>query len=140
MSGGDAPGLPRREAARLPCDPGAPSQPPAASEAAAAAQKALLRRHYRRWRRLAIAPCGGGSPQDDGSAGKGSSAAASQPSILTAALRELPPLLAGERFLGLYWPLAGEPDLRPASSGLASAVSSWSAQPGSARPTCPSSP
>lgn len=29
------------------------------------------------------------------------------------------PLVAADRFLGLYWPLAGEPDLRPLAGALA---------------------
>ena len=59
-----------------------------------AAGKGALRRHWRAERERALA------------AGAGEA-------ILAAAAAALPPLLAAGGRLGLYWPLAGEPDLRP---------------------------
>jgi len=55
--------------------------------------RAALRRHFRTLRAAALA--------------------AAEPGILAAALRELPELLPAHHHLGLYWPLQGEPDLRP---------------------------
>ena len=81
-----------------------------AADSARAAEKIRLRRHFRALRLAALAD--------------------SQAPILAAAQRQLPAALlpaallpaallpAGQR-LGLYWPLAGEPDLRPlAALGL----------------------
>ena len=55
--------------------------------------RAALRRHFRTLRTTALA--------------------AAEPGILAAAQRELPELLPAHHHLGLYWPLQGEPDLRP---------------------------
>jgi 5-formyltetrahydrofolate cyclo-ligase len=55
--------------------------------------RAALRRHFRTLRAAALA--------------------AAEPGVLAAALRELPELLPAHHHLGLYWPLQGEPDLRP---------------------------
>ena len=55
--------------------------------------RAALRRHFRTLRAAALA--------------------AAEPGILAAARRELPELLPAHHHLGLYWPLQGEPDLRP---------------------------
>ena len=55
--------------------------------------RAALRRHFRTLRATALA--------------------AAEPGILAAAQRELPELLPAHHHLGLYWPLQGEPDLRP---------------------------
>ena len=52
-----------------------------------------LRRHFRSLRAAALA--------------------AAEPRILAAARRDLPELLPAGQYLGLYWPLPGEPDLRP---------------------------
>jgi 5-formyltetrahydrofolate cyclo-ligase len=54
--------------------------------------KRSLRRHYRSVRAAALSEA--------------------QPLILTAARRDLPGLLPAGQHLGLYWPLAGEADLR----------------------------
>jgi len=80
---------------------------------AGAGPKAALRRHYRRWRRLQDSPAADGGSLDGVACGSPIRAATAEASILAAALRQLPPLLAGDQWLGLYWPLAGEPDLRP---------------------------
>jgi 5-formyltetrahydrofolate cyclo-ligase len=55
--------------------------------------KPALRRHFRILRAAALA--------------------AADPRILAVAQRDLPHLLPAPRHLGLYWPLPGEPDLRP---------------------------
>jgi len=55
--------------------------------------KQALRRHFRILRAAALA--------------------AAEPRILAAAGRDLPHLLPTGQHLGLYWPLPGEPDLRP---------------------------
>ncbi len=55
--------------------------------------RAALRRHFRTLRAAALA--------------------VAEPGILAAARRELPELLTAHHHLGLYWPLQGEPDLRP---------------------------
>ena len=55
--------------------------------------KQALRRHFRSVRAAALA--------------------AAEPMILAAARRELPQMLPAGQHLGLYWPLPGEPDLRP---------------------------
>jgi 5-formyltetrahydrofolate cyclo-ligase len=55
--------------------------------------KQALRRHFRSLRAAALA--------------------AAEPRILAAAGRDLPHLLPTGQHLGLYWPLPGEPDLRP---------------------------
>ena len=55
--------------------------------------KQALRRHFRSLRAAALA--------------------AAEPRILAAARRDLPELLPAGQHLGLYWPLPGEPDLRP---------------------------
>ena len=55
--------------------------------------KQALRRHFRILRAAALA--------------------AADPRILAAAQRDLPQLLPAAHHLGLYWPLPGEPDLRP---------------------------
>ena len=55
--------------------------------------KRALRRHFRSLRAAALADA--------------------QPRILAAARRDLPDLLKATQPLGLYWPLAGEADLRP---------------------------
>jgi len=89
---------------------------------AGAGPKAALRRHYRHWRRLQDSPAAEGS-QDGVASRSPIRAAAAEASILAAALRELPPLLAGDQRLGLYWPRAGEADLRPlAAAGCAIAL------------------
>jgi 5-formyltetrahydrofolate cyclo-ligase len=67
---------------------GSPAGPPPGG-----ASKAELRRHYRRLRRDSLPAAAAG--------------------ILAVARRELPPLLEPGGRLGLWWPLAGEPDLRP---------------------------
>lgn len=82
-------------------------RPPAAiaPEAGTGAAKAALRRHYRMLRRGLRDPQG--SAQDPHAL------------LLTAARRELPALLAAGTRLAIYWPLAGEVDLRPlAALGL----------------------
>lgn len=94
-----------------------------ASAAPASAElKAELRRQFRRLRRESrIGPAStGGDAAGGGSAattpGMSPTSAAADPSqdpLLAAALRELPPLLEAGRRLALYWPLPGEPDLRP---------------------------
>jgi 5-formyltetrahydrofolate cyclo-ligase len=61
--------------------------------AARAAEKSRLRRQFRAVRRAALAD--------------------SEALILAAALQELPALLPAGQRLGIYWPLAGEVDLRP---------------------------
>jgi 5-formyltetrahydrofolate cyclo-ligase len=62
--------------------------------------KEALRRHYRSRRRGSLA--------------------AVQTALRQVALREVPPLVSPHLRLGLYWPLAGEPDLDPfAAGGLA---------------------
>ena len=58
--------------------------------------KAALRRHFRSLRAAALA--------------------AAEPRILAAGRRDLPELLPAGQHLGLYWPLPGEPDLRPLAS------------------------
>jgi len=55
--------------------------------------KQALRRHFRSLRAAALA--------------------AAEPLILAAAQRDLPQMLPAGQHLGLYWPLPGEPDLRP---------------------------
>jgi len=55
--------------------------------------RAALRRHFRILRTAALA--------------------AAEPRILMAARRDLPELLPAHHHLGLFWPLQGEPDLRP---------------------------
>jgi 5-formyltetrahydrofolate cyclo-ligase len=55
--------------------------------------KQALRRHFRSVRAAALA--------------------AAEPMILAAARRDLPQMLPAGQHLGLYWPLPGEPDLRP---------------------------
>jgi 5-formyltetrahydrofolate cyclo-ligase len=55
--------------------------------------KQALRRHFRSMRAAALA--------------------AAEPLILAAARRDLPQMLPAGQHLGLYWPLPGEPDLRP---------------------------
>jgi len=64
-----------------------------AEEPAPALEKRALRRHFRSLRAAALD--------------------AAQPLILSAARRDLPALLQAGTHLGLYWPLPGEPDLRP---------------------------
>ena len=59
----------------------------------AGADKAELRRRFRQLRRASLAD--------------------SQPLILAVARRDLPALLPAGQRLGIYWPLAGEVDLRP---------------------------
>jgi len=59
--------------------------------------KRALRRHFRSVRAAALA--------------------AAQPLILAAAQRDLPNLLPAGQHLGLYWPLAGEADLRSLALG-----------------------
>jgi len=71
---------------RLPPFPELPPPPPLS------AGKPAWRRHWRR-RRLALH-------------------GAAQGPLLAAAIRQLPPLLPPHTRLGLYWPLAGEADLR----------------------------
>jgi 5-formyltetrahydrofolate cyclo-ligase len=63
-----------------------------ASSAGPSPEKGALRRSFRARRAAALA--------------------AAEPRIAAAARRELPALLAAGQRLGLYWPLAGEPDLR----------------------------
>lgn len=92
---------------------GAPAEP--ASPDGSAQAKAALRRRYRRWRReqlAAEAALAGDPPGLWGRPGELAGAA-----LLAAALRELPPLLPAGRRLAIWWPLAGEPDLRPLAAG-----------------------
>ncbi len=81
-----------------------PSPGPAPAQGLGAT-KAGLRRHYRALRLQVLR---------GGAEGPGEQAA-----VLAAASRELPGLLEPGRWLGLYWPLRGELDLRPlAGQGL----------------------
>jgi len=68
-------------------------QPAMNTPATPAAEKSRLRRQFRTLRLAALTD--------------------SQARILAVARRELPALLPGGLRLGIYWPLAGEPDLRP---------------------------
>jgi 5-formyltetrahydrofolate cyclo-ligase len=101
-----------------------PSEPAAF---AAAAAKAELRRQYRRWRRERVAAAAAGATSSmtlqPGGAGSRWGGPVEGGSVLLAALREVPALLAPGQRLGLYWPLVGEEDLLPlAASGLALAL------------------
>lgn len=97
-------------------DPGAPADPAGPDPGALA--KAALRRRYRRWRREQLAaeavriagdPCGLMAHP----------APLAEAALLAAAQRVLPPLLPAGRRLAIWWPLPGEPDLRPlAAAGL----------------------
>jgi 5-formyltetrahydrofolate cyclo-ligase len=72
--------------------------------------KAELRRHYRRRRRMGLA---------DASAG-----------IAAAACREVPALVPQGQWLGLYWPLAHEPDLMPLADAPQRRVALPAVRPG----------
>jgi 5-formyltetrahydrofolate cyclo-ligase len=88
---------------RPPFDAHLEAQPPAESSADCD-DKAALRRHYRRWRQRHRASAAGSDEHA---------------LLLAAAQRHLTQRLADGGLIGLYWPLAGEIDLRPlADAGL----------------------
>jgi len=102
------------------------SQPAMNSPATSSAEKSRLRRQFRPLRLAALVEA--------------------EARILAVAQREVPDLLPEGSRLGIYWPLAGEADLRPlAALGLPLALPAvWDEAPQAARllyrPWCPGDP
>ncbi|EDY37749.1 5,10-methenyltetrahydrofolate synthetase [Cyanobium sp. PCC 7001] len=80
------------------------------SPSASAARKRQLRRQFRERRRSLLPACAGALAEV---------LAAQVPALLAAAAPRDPTQPAESGWLGLYWPLPGEPDLRPVLQGSA---------------------